>query len=227
MGSSPKKNQAQASAAVSSIRAGYRPPPKSSPGISIFTVFLFLFALGIAAVMTMIVLPKDFSSIKGYPIDEEDKNPARNLLRESLDTLVAHEGVLVISEEDMNRYLQRRVIGKQGGVLGNFMRFEGVFVDFKKGYAEPYVERSVFGYPFTVSCRVKMDKFNGRIDWQLGKGGSIGSLDIPSKQLQPIIKIFQRLALVCQDELEIINKMGDIQFEEDKMILNPRSQAVQ
>lgn len=215
------KPSSSPSAAVNSIRAGYRPQAKSSSGISIFTVLLLVIAAGMGYIMTMVMLPRDLSSISGYPADENDKVPARNLLRESLDTLVAQDENLVISEEDMNRYLQQRVIGKQGGVLGGFVKFNGVFVDFKKGYADVYVERSMFGYPFTMSCHVSMEKFKRKPVWSIA-GGSIGRQDIPGRQLQPILKVFKRIAMTCEDELEIINKMGDIQFEENQMVMNPK-----
>lgn len=217
-----KKPVAKPSAAASSIRAGYRPPPKSSSGVSIFTVLLLLIALAMGAAMTMVMLPRDLSSIAGYPADKENKAPVRNILRESLDTLVAHDKNLVLSEEDMNRYLQKRVVGKQGGILGNLVKFKGVFVDFKKGYADVYVERSIYDYSFTMSCRVKMEKFKRKTVWSVA-GGSIGRVDIPGRQLQPVLKAFKRLAMTCEDELEIFNKMGDIQFEEDRMTLNPKS----
>lgn len=188
-----------------------------------FTVFLLLLALAMGAVMTMIMLPKDLSSIAGYAADKEDKAPVRNILTESLDTLVAHDKSLNISEEDMNRYLQKRVIGKQGGVLGNLVKFKGVFVDFKKGYADVYVERSLFEYSFTMSCRVNVKKFKRKIIWTVA-GGSIGRFEVPGgRQLQPILQVFKRLAMSCEDELEIFNRMGGIQFEEDRMILNPKS----
>jgi len=127
-----KKPVAKPSAAASSIRAGYRPAPKFSSGVSISTVLLFLIVVAMGAAMTMVMLPKDLSAIAGYPPQQDDQAPVRNILSESLDALVAHEQSLNISEEDMNRYLQKRVIGKQGGVLGNFVKFKSVFVDFKK-----------------------------------------------------------------------------------------------
>ncbi|MCF6311993.1 MAG: hypothetical protein L3J39_06040 [Verrucomicrobiales bacterium] len=209
------------SAAASSIRAGYRPPPKSDAGISVFTVLLMLVALAMAGGMVMVILPKDLSSIAGYTTAQEDQAPVRNVLRESLDTLVAQDKSMDLSEKDMNRYLQKRVVGKQGGFMGNFVKFKGVFVDFKKGYADVYVERSVFNLPFTMSCKVRMEKFKRKFIWKV-EGGSIGRLEIPGLQFQPILKVFNRLALTCEDELEIFNKMGDIQFEEDRMVLNPR-----
>lgn len=221
-----KKKSIEPSAAARAIRAGHRPPPKDSSGLSLFTVLLLLVALGIGYLIVMVMIPKDLSSIDGYPPDGDDKKAARNLLRESLDTLVAHDQKLVVSEEDMNRYLRKRVVGKQGGVMGSFMKFEGVVVDFKDDHAEAYVLRSVFGYPFSMSCKVtKGEKFKGRYNWELGRGGSIGSLNVPGRQLQPIIKVFSNLATICKHDLEIMNKIsksGSIEFEEDKMILNPR-----
>lgn len=174
-----------------------------------------------AGFMTMVVLPKDLSSVAGYPPDPEDKTDVRNVLSESLATLIAHDKRMALSEQEMNRYLQKRVVGKQGGFLGNFVKFKGVFVDFKKGYADIYVERSIFSYPFTMSCQVSMEKFKRKMNWKIA-GGSIGRVNIPGRQFQPILKAFRRLALTCEDELEIFNKMGDIQFEEDRMILNPK-----
>ena len=174
----------------------------------------------------MVLVPRDMSAVAGFPSDPEDKKPVRNLLPESLDALTQRDHEMFISEEDMNRYLQKRVVGKQGGAMGSFMKFEGVFVDFKNGHVDAYVQRSVFGVPFTIGCKVtKGEKFKGGYNWELGRGGSIGSLNVPGRQLQPIIKVFSDLTVICKDELQIMNKIsksGSIQFEEDRMILDPR-----
>ena len=218
----PQKKQkpTETSAAGRAIRAGHRPPPKASSGLSVFTVMLLVVALAIAYLMVMVMIPKDLSSIAGYSPDEDDKKPVRNILRESLDTLIARDKQLVLSEEDVNRYLRKRVVGKQGGPMGGFMKFNGVFIDFKKGYVEAYVERSIFGFPFTMSCRVKLERFKRQVS-VVGDGGTIGSQNIPRAQLSPIIKVFQRVAKVCEDDWAIMRKMADIQFEEDRMILIP------
>lgn len=221
-----KQKPLETSAAGRAIRAGHRPPPQTSPSLSMFTVLLLVVALGIGYLMIMVVIPRNLTSIKGYPVEADDKKTVRNILPESLDTLTQRDHKMVISEEDMNGYLQKRVVGKQGGAMGSFMKFEGVFVDFKDGYADAYVERSIFGFPFTMSCKVTQgEKFKGRYNWELGRGGSIGSLNVPGRQLQPIIQVFSNLAVICKDELDIINKIsksGSISFEEDKMTLDPR-----
>ncbi|NOX99741.1 MAG: hypothetical protein GXP30_08445, partial [Verrucomicrobia bacterium] len=201
-----KQKPLEPSAAARAIRAGHRPPPATSSGLSMFTVLLLIVAVGISYLMVMVVVPRDLSSIKGYPSDADDEKPVRNLLPESLDTLTQRDNRMVISEEDMNRYLRKRVAGKQEGAMGSFMKFEGVYVDFKKGYVDAYVVRSVFGLPFSISCKVtKGEKFKGGYNWELGRGGSIGSLNVPGRQLQPIIKVFSTLSVICKDELQIMN----------------------
>jgi len=75
-----------------------------------------------------------------------------------------------------------------------------------------------------MSCRLNVQKFKRKIIWTIA-GGSIGRLEISGgRQLRPVLQVFKRLAMSCEDELEIFNKMGGIQFEEDRMILNPKSE---
>jgi len=216
---SKKKKPAELSSTARALRAGHRPPPNTSSGISIFTIMLLLVALAVGYFMVMVMIPKDLSEIAGYPADPDNKEPVRNVLRDSLDTLIARDKPLVLSEEDVNRYLQKRVEGKQGGPMGSFMKYNGAYVEFKKGYVEAYVERSVFGLPFTMSCRIKIERFKRKVV-VIGDGGSIGSVNIPRAQFQPIVKVFQRIAAVCKDDWAIMKRM-DIQFEEDRMIINP------
>ncbi len=206
-------------------RPGYRGRPTRGrapvnvEGGGFMTVLLALIAVAFLGAAIMVVLPKDMSGIKGYPVSAglNTSNP-KNLLTEAQSIMFEPGGKVELSEEEVNLYLNHRIDGIQGGALGGLLKYKGTYVDFSKGVAEIYVERSLFGMPVTMSSRIRIEHYRSEVRWEAA-GGTLGKINLGSSHLQPVMQVFIRMMRTCRDEVGVINHMANIHFEEDKIIL--------
>ncbi|HQZ29597.1 MAG: hypothetical protein KA250_08710 [Verrucomicrobiales bacterium] len=202
---------------------GYsRPRPSySGGGISMMTVLLTLVALGMLAIVVMVGLPKEMSSFGGYPVDplNSSSSKPRNLLSEAQATMISRSSAITFTEEEVNQYLNARLQGTQGGVVANFVKFRGVYVDFTPDAAEIVIEREVFGFPLTMSSRITVDTFRQQTIYK-SAGWSLGRIDLGTKNIKPVIELFIRLRNSCLDEYQTMQQMVKIQFEENKIVLD-------
>ena len=202
---------------------GYsRPRPSySGGGVSMMTVFLTLIALGMLAIVVMVVLPKEMASFSGYPVNPLNSSSAkpRNLLSEAQATMISRTSAVTFSEEEVNQYLNARLQGAQGGTIANFVKFRGVYVDFTPGVAEIVIERELFGLPLTMSSKISSDKFRQQTTYK-SVGWSLGRIDLGTKNFKPVIDLFVRLRNSCIDEYQTMQQMVNIRFEENQIVLD-------
>ena len=183
------------------------------------TVFISLIALAMLAVVTMVLLPKDMSSVKGYPVNPMTSGEPRNLLDEAQKVMISREEVLTLTEADVNAYLNQRLAGKQDGAVSSIVKFKGVYADFSPGMVEIFVERELFGLPLTMSSKIKAEKFRSQVRYQ-SAGWSLGRIEFNSRNIKPVIEMFERLRATCQEEMITMRQMVDVRFEEDALVLD-------
>ncbi len=197
------------------------PAPVHGDGISLFSVFLVLLAIAMLVVVGLIIAPKDLDFIKGYSAANDlIKTNPRNLLSEGQKIMLDRSGDdLVLTEEDVNAYLNHRLQGSQKGVMASLIQYKGCYVDFTPGNAEFFVERSIFGFPLTMSTRIHLKRVREQVRWEL-IGGSIGKIPLGAYQPQPVVDVFKRIRKIFEDEHQVLNQMVNIKFEEDKVVLD-------
>ncbi|MCB1237229.1 MAG: hypothetical protein KDM91_19345 [Verrucomicrobiae bacterium] len=198
-------------------------PPVAEEGVSPFTVMLFVIALGLAAMMVIVMIPRKLDFIKGYPAKLSTEAP-RNLQTEMQQIAFSKNASdvkpLTFSEAEINAYVNKRIKGKQDGPLSLFVKYQGAYVDLEPDIAEIYVERSVAGLPFTMSLQVKLTTYESKKVWKAG-GGSIGKFRVSSRQFKPIVDSFLNLGKACGEEVEVIKMLPEVRFEHDQMTLAP------
>jgi len=198
----------------------YTPPKKSyGEGFSMMTVFLSLAILGLIAVIAMMMMPKDMSHISGFPAKMETEGVPRNLLDEAQRLMINRGKELTISETELNTYLNQRLQGEQGGLLSSIVEFKGVYVDIAPETAEIFIERELFGFPVTMSSKVKAENFRGKLVYRPA-GWSLGKLETEKRIMKPIVDLFKRLRTTCADEYQVMQQMHNVRFEDDKLVLD-------
>ena len=220
-----KRAVAKRRPAAPGTRSTYkRPTPSYSGGggFSVMTVFLLLVAIGMIALIGMVMLPREnMESIAGYPIDPmAEKGTPRNLLKESQAVMISRSSTVSFSEEEVNKYLNDRLQGEQSGLMATVVKFKGVYVDFTPGLAEIVVEREIFGKPLTTSCKMRAEPFKSQIVYRPA-GWTIGRIDLGSRNIKPIIGMFKRLRDTMNEEFSTMKQMVNVTFEQDRVILDP------
>lgn len=198
----------------------YTPPKKTyGEGFSLMTVFLSLAVLGLIALIAMVMIPRDLSPISGYPAKLQTEGVPRNLLDEAQRLMINRGKELAISETELNTYLNQRLQGDQGGMLGSLIEVKGVYVDLAPGTAEIYIERELFGFPLTMSSKVSAEQFRGKMQFRPA-GWSVGKLEAEDRTVKPVKDMFLRLRSTCADEYQVLQQMHNVRFEDDKIVLD-------
>ena len=194
---------------------------KRSP-LHVVSVLLRLFIFGVLLAIGLCVyqawVPVKLSSVQGYfSIPGEIAQSAPDLGR-LIKRAQAGNYPLVLSEEDINRYLKKVILGKQAGPLGVLARYEGVAVKLHEGYAEVILVRRVgSGYRQTVSLFMRpsaQESLEGPIvvvDYtgpplvgSLSLGGRWGRLPVPQGFMKLDKVGFEALASSLKPELEYL-----------------------
>lgn len=196
-----------------------RPTYSSDGGSSIMTVFLTLVALGMLAVVTYVVLPRDMTTVAGYPVNPLTSPKPRNLLEEAQQAMITRTTALTFTEEEVNQYLNHRLQAEQTGPMAALVEFRGVYVDFTPGLADVIIERELFGMPLTMGVTISTDRFRQQTvyratNWHLGR------IDLEKRNIKPVIDLFLRLRMSCLDEFQALQQMADVKFEENQVILD-------
>lgn len=184
------------------------------------TVFLALVAIAMLVAVAFVMMPKDMSAVKGYPIDPmAAKSTPRNILKELQTMLLKRDSDLVLSEAEVNQYLNHRLQGQQEGALAPIVKFKGVYADFSPDVAEFILEREIFGFPITMTSQVVAERSRGFV--LKPSGWTIGKIELSgNRNLKPVIDSFVRLRQSFQDEYEAVKRMADVRFEQDKLVID-------
>ena len=198
----------------------YKRPAPTYDGGGMMNVFIGLIGVAMLVLVVMVILPKDMSGIGGYPINPVNKKEPRNLLSDAQKVMVSSTEEAVISEADLNAYLNHRIKGEQGGLMGSMVSFKGVYVDLMPNGAEVYVLREFFGMPVTLTSRFKADSFKYQmryvpVEWTIGK------ISFGSRNIKPVIDMFGRIKDATQEEYYTLQQLGEIRFERDQVTLVP------
>lgn len=196
---------------------------------------------GLGAAVFFMAKPQDLSDIKGIAGTAKSRD-----LRAVLQSAVDRGYEVTLTEEEINLYLKQTLQAKQGGLLEKSVGFEGVRVRLEEGRAEVIMERSVMGYPMTVSMFVRVEQtLNMKGTTQttvlrdggpflpelprterLVKGGRFGQLVVPQGFLLLVLPAYEKLAASYRKELELgFEEMSRITLADGKLVLDPRPEG--
>jgi hypothetical protein len=201
-----------------------RTPPKPvvhGDGVSPMTVLLTLIAFGMLAVVVMVAMPKDLSSLGGYAVGLTDGGKPRNILAETQKIMIERNTDLTFTEEEVNRYLNHRLSGTQKGLMAAIVKFRGVYVDFSPAKAEVIVEREIFGRPITMSVDLVTEQFRRQMVYKPA-AWHIGKISLGARTIGPVVELFTRLRGSLLDEYHVLQQMSDVRFEDNKVVLDAR-----
>ena len=190
-----------------------------------------------AVALVFMVVPQDIWSIDGYGEGAQNRE-ARDLtavLRESVDR--GHQ--VTISEDELNRWIGQTLKMKQKGLLGPFVKVNGLGIHLREDEAEIVIERSFLGLKTThsmfVQVKVEADEVSSSKEAvlhggpiadffpALKRGGRFGRLTVPQGYLYLVKPTFFQLGEVYKEEINLaFRKMHDIKVEEGQLVLTPR-----
>ena len=216
--------------------------PESGGGClgRLVVLFLLLAAGGLGTALFFIAKPQDLSDIGGHGPGAPNA-PIRDMrvvLKASLDR--GH--VVKLTETELNQWLNRTLVAKQGGLLADQVSLNRVWVRLLDGYAEVIMERTVMGKPFTVSMFLRIEQLQGLRGVETSvhldggpfhanlpkppRGGRFGSLVVPQGFLILVMPSYEKMAALFKEEKALaFEEMARIHIEKGKLVLNPREPA--
>jgi len=216
--------------------------PESSGGcLGRLLVLMFLLVAGaLGAAIFFVAKAQDLSVIGGHGPGAPN-TPIRDMkvvLKASLDR--GH--VLNLTENELNQWLHRTLVSKQGGLLAEKVSLNRVWVRLLDGYAEVIMERAIMGKPFTVSMFLRIEQLQGLKGVETSvhldggpfhanlprppRGGRFGSLVVPQGFLILVLPAYEKLAeLFIEEKTLAFEEMARIHIEKGKLVLNPREPA--
>lgn len=200
-------------------------------------LLLTLALVGLGAGVFYAAKPQDLSDIGGY--GTASSGAGDRDMKAVLQSAIDRKYQLALSEAEINRWLNRILVSKQGGPLGESIKLEHVWIRLEENRAEIVMERSVLGKPFTVSMYLHIEQeedMKGQVvnvapnggPYIEGlehppKGGRFGKLVVPQGFLYLVKPSYDRLAGLFQEEIDLaFKRMSRVSIEKDKIILDPR-----
>lgn len=194
--------------------------PEDATSISVFSLaklvgrlIIFGILIGIGFLIFWAWSPQDISQIPGL---QENKKVAPNI-PDLLERAQNGNFPLILSEQDINLYLNQKLNAVQTGPIGILSRFVGVYVKGYDGYGEITFVREIGGTYQTVSIYVRpssqeslegpmvVTEYEGpRFLGLIPIGGKIGNLPLPQGYLHFLLPGFESLAKTLEPELDLL-----------------------
>jgi hypothetical protein len=192
----------------------------------------FLLVSGLGVAIYCLSQPQDLSDL------EVARSPARDI-KAALAEAVRSNKPLTLSEEEINRWLAQELVVKQGGLLAQDVSLDRVSIRLENQRAEVILLRHCFGYPFTVSMYLKIERSLDaegsltrilptggpyHVDYPYPRiGGRFGKLVLPQGYLHLVLPSYQSLAAEFSEEIELaVVKMWKVRIEPHQITLDPR-----
>jgi len=196
--------------------------------------------IGFVLALFFIAMPQDLRDIGGY-LPTSKVKPARNIKAVLSDAIEGGYAV-TLTETEINQWLGRELVVKQGGMLSGMATLDRVWVRLEDGRAEVVMVRRILGRPFTVSMYLKVVQLEGpkgvktEVQLQGGsffddlpqpvQGGRYGKLLVPQGFLLLVTPAFRKLPELFHDEIHLgFEEMARISIEKGRLVLNPRESS--
>ena len=156
---------------------------------------------------------------------EQTKVPKLN---DRLKNAVKELYPVTFREDELNRWLSKRLLVKQGGLFGEYVKDAHVWVDLTEGQMNVIIERKFVGsYTHVTSVLLKFSRFENGYKIQ-PYSAQIGQVKAPGGLARLIIAPFNDILEELSEELlpYTDHEILDIHVEEGKVTLDPRTNSV-
>jgi len=187
--------------------------------------------IGFAVALVFIACPQDLQDLR-----KGEVMPVRNI-KAVLTNAIENGNAVTLKEAEINQWLGRELVVKQGGMLADIATLKRLWVRLENGRAEVVMERTILGQPFTVSMFLRVVQEEGdrgvKVELQGGEifdglslpvqGGRFGSLVVPQGFLLLVRPSFLKLPELFHDEIHLaLEEMARVSIEKGQLVLNPR-----
>jgi hypothetical protein len=211
----------------------------SKPGCfsRIVSLIITVVFFGAGVCIFLVAQPQDLSALKEAASASAPASTRE--MKAVLQNAIDRGYPVPLTEAQINQWLGRTVVGKQGGPLKLDTVFKNVWVKLDENIAEIIMERDVMGYVFTSSMFLQIEKresaegMHTEIILDGGpfhpsfpkppRGGRLGQLVVPQGFLLLLMPAYEKLAVLFKEEIDLgFREMSSIKIEKGKLVLDPR-----
>jgi len=216
-------------------------PTRTRSGGGCFSKLLLLILLaaagGLGSAVYFALQPQDLGDLSN-PSATASAGQNRDI-KVLLQNAIDRGYKITLSEAEINQWLGRTLMTKQGGFLEGKVTLDRVWVRLEEGRAEVIMARNFLGKPFTVSMFLQVERLEGfqetstEIQLHGGpfhpdfpnppRGGRFGKLVVPQGFLILVMPAYEKLAPLFSEEIRLgFQKMSRIHLEKGGIVLDPR-----
>jgi len=214
-------------------------PAKGGCLRKLFGLLVFLVIIGLGASVYFMSLPQDLSDISGTSTaSTTPASPPRDM-ETVLGKSIEGNYSVTLSEKEINDWLGRELMLKQGGELAEYVSMKRVWVRLMDGVAEVVMVREISGREFTTSMFLQIEQtetskgitthvhlhgggFHELLPFP-SRGGRFGQLTVPQGFLILVMPDFQKIAALFEQEIELgFRRMARIKIEDKRLVLDPK-----
>ncbi|TLD69572.1 hypothetical protein FEM03_16575 [Phragmitibacter flavus] len=158
--------------------------------------------------------------------DNAGPAPAPALFERIEQGLYKRNAPVVITEAELNRYLNAHLRAMSTGPLAENISIDRFYVQCQReGFEVRLLWRATNNHPATASMRFQVTRKENQFLIE-PVGGSYGRMNVPRGIMAPILPALQSLATSLKSELDLAFQMNQLKFEPGKIVLDPRLETV-
>ena len=188
--------------------------------------FLLVFLAGMLVAVVQIYRPASIENLRAETAvaDQPGQLLPRDLLSEMRGALASAEAPVIISQQDLNRYIATTLRGDLAEPLGHGSSDEtpiAVLVDLRPGACDFYLDVALKRLRITLMLSCEIEHLENGFIARMHHGQA-GRLPLYGGLLVPGLPAFRGLADSFAPELEALSRMGQIELLDSEIRLHPR-----
>lgn len=162
----------------------------------------------------------------GNTTTKEESGPAPALFERIEQGLYKRSAPVVITEAELNRYLNAHLRASSTGPLADNVAFHRFDVRcLQEGFEIRFLWLATNHHPATATVRYQVTRKGSQFLIEPMEI-TYGRLTVPRGFMAPVLPALQSLATALKSELDLAFQMNQLKFEPGKIVLDPRLETV-
>ena len=159
------------------------------------------------------------------PSPAQTKEGARtpDLADELKQAVIKGNGVVEITEDELNRHLKKVLMGRIAAPLTDWVQWDSLTFRLKPEVAQMRLGWLIGSHRSTVTLNLRVVRLDKVFRIEV-LGGSYGHLEVPRGFLRPVLPVLKSLATVLEEEIQALFQMNQVRVADGKLVLDPRFQ---
>lgn len=159
------------------------------------------------------------------PSTAQTKEGARtpDLADEIKQAVIKGNGVVEITEDELNRHLKKVLVGQIAAPLNDWVKWETLTFRLKPEVAQMHIGWLIRGHRSTITLDLGVARLDKVFRIEV-LGGAYGHLEVPRGLMRPVLPVLKSLATALEDEIQALFQMNQVRVAECKLVLDPRFQ---